>query len=110
MPEIRPLSDPEGYDFTHAWHLFVVRVDSPAIDRNTFMAKLKEKNIGTGLHFRCAHLQKYYREAFGFTPGFLPATEYNSDHICSLPLFPDMLDSDVDDVVETAKEVLAEAK
>ena len=110
VPEIRPLADPEGYDFTHAWHLFVVRVDSPAIDRNTFMARLKEKNIGTGLHFRCAHLQKYYREAFGFAPGLLPATEYNSDHICSLPLFPDMLDSDVDDVVEAVREVLAEAK
>ena len=110
VPEIRPLGDPLGYEFTHAWHLFVVRVDSPVIDRNTFMAKLKEKNIGTGLHFRCAHLQKYYREAFGFAPGFLPATEYNSDHICSLPLFPDMLDSDVDDVVCAVKEVLAEAK
>ena len=109
IPEIRPLADPEGYDFTHAWHLFVVRVDSPSIDRNTFMAKLKEKNIGTGLHFRCAHLQKYYREAFGFKPGFLPATEYNSDHICSLPLFPDMLDSDVDDVVSAIREVLAGA-
>ena len=109
IPEIRPLADPEGYDFTHAWHLFVVRVDSPLIDRNTFMAKLKEKNIGTGLHFRCAHLQKYYREAFGFKPGFLPATEYNSDHICSLPLVPDMLDSDVDDVVSAIREVLAGA-
>ena len=41
VPEIRPLGDPEGYDFTHAWHLFVVRVDTPRIDRNTFMAKLK---------------------------------------------------------------------
>ena len=108
--EIRPLADPAGYDFTHAWHLFIVRVDTPHIDRNTFMAKLKEQNIGTGLHFRCAHLQKYYRETFGFAPGYLPDTEYNSDRICSLPLFPDMLDSDVDDVVDAVKTVLAGAK
>ena len=109
IPEIRPLADPEGYDFTHAWHLFIVRVDSPVMDRNTFMAKLKEQNIGTGLHFRCAHLQKYYREAFGFKAGMLPATEYNSDHICSLPLFPDMKNTDVDDVVDAIKTVLAGA-
>ena len=109
VPEIRPLGDPEGYDFTHAWHLFVVRVDTPRIDRNTFMAKLKEQNIGTGLHFRCAHLQKYYRETYDFKPGMLPATEYNSDHICSLPLFPDMLDSDVDDVIDGIKTVIAGA-
>ena len=92
-----------------AWHLFVVRVDTPRIDRNTFMAKLKEQNIGTGLHFRCAHLQKFYREHFGFQEGVLPNTEYNSDRICSLPLFPDMLDSDVDDVICAIKTVLAGA-
>ena len=107
ISEIRPLADPEGYDFTHAWHLFIVRVDSPAIDRNTFMAKLKEQNIGTGLHFRCAHLQKYYRETYNFQPGMLPATEYNSDRICSLPLFPGMTPEDVTDVVDAIKSLLA---
>ncbi len=109
IPEIRPQADPIGYDFTHAWHLFVVRVDSPKLGRNDFMARLKELNIGTGLHFRCAHLQKYYREQMGFRPGMLPATEYNSDHICSLPLFPSMVPEDVDDVVEAIKAVLAHA-
>ena len=28
------------------------------------MSELKVRNIGTGLHFRAAHLQKYYRETF----------------------------------------------
>ncbi|MBQ9775025.1 MAG: UDP-4-amino-4-deoxy-L-arabinose aminotransferase [Lentisphaeria bacterium] len=107
IPEIRPLADPEGYDFTHAWHLFIVRVDSPKLDRNAFMNELKAENIGTGLHFRCCHLQKFYREMYGFTPGVLPATEYNSDHICSLPLFPDMTADDVQDVVDAIKKVLA---
>ncbi|MCQ2352838.1 MAG: UDP-4-amino-4-deoxy-L-arabinose aminotransferase [Victivallaceae bacterium] len=106
MPEIRPLGDP-AYDFIHAWHLFIVRVDSPKLDRNTFMAEMKARNIGTGLHFRCAHLQKYYREAYGYQPGTLPDTEYNSDHITSLPLFPDMTEDDVRDVVAAAREVLA---
>ncbi len=105
IPEIRPLGMPD-YDFVHAWHLFVVRVDSPKVDRNTFMNELKKLNIGTGLHFRCAHLQKYYREQMGYKPGLLPNTEYNSDHICSLPLFPDMTEKDVEDVVEAIKEVI----
>lgn len=107
IPEIRPLGDPSGYDFTSAWHLFVVRVDTPKIDRDTFMAELKKLNIGTGLHFRCAHLQKYYREKYGYQPGVLPNTEYNSDSICSLPLFPDMTEDDVADVVEAIRTVLA---
>jgi len=107
IPEIRPLADPAGYEFRHAWHLFIVRVDTPKIGRDAFMAELKTRNIGTGLHFRCAHLQKYYRDVMGFQAGMLPATEYNSDRICSLPLFPDMTFDDVIDVVEAIKSVLA---
>jgi UDP-4-amino-4-deoxy-L-arabinose-oxoglutarate aminotransferase len=38
----------------------------------------------------------------------LPATEYNSERICSLPLFPDMTFDDVMDVVEAIKSVLAD--
>ena len=107
VPEIRVLADPAGYDFVHAWHLFVVRVETPKITRDEFMAELKKRNIGTGLHFRCAHLQKYYRETMGFRPGMLPDTEYNSDRICSLPLFPGMTEEDVDDVVGAVKDLLA---
>ena len=106
IPEIRPLADPD-YDFRHAWHLFVVRVDSPKLTRDEFMTALKGENIGTGLHFRCVHLQHYYREVMGFRAGMLPNTEYNSDHICSLPLFPGMTPDDVHDVVAAIKRVLA---
>lgn len=107
VDELRPLADPD-YDFVHAWHLFVARVDSPAIDRNTFMAKLKELNIGSGLHFRSVHSQKYYREKYHIAPGtLLPNTDYNSDRILSLPLFPGMTEEDVNDVVEAAKTVFA---
>ncbi len=107
IDEIKPLADPSGYDFEHAWHLFIVRVVSPKLDRDSFMKALKAENIGTGLHFRCAHLQKYYREAMGCRPGMLPNTEFNSDHICSLPLFPDMTGDDVADVAAAIKKVLA---
>lgn len=107
IAEIIPLGDPE-YPFRHAHHLFVVRLDSDSagIGRDEFMAELKRRNIGTGLHFRAVHLQKYYRETMGFGRGLLSNTEWNSDRICSLPLFPDMTDADVDDVIEAIKDVL----
>ena len=107
VPELSPLADPVGYDFVHAWHLFVARVVSDRISRDAFMAKLKEKNIGTGLHFRSVHSQKYYRETYRVAPGALPNTDYNSEHICSLPLFPDMTPDDVRDTVAAAKAVFA---
>ncbi len=108
IEEIIPLMDPP-YSFRHAWHLFIVRLDIDKADftRDAFMAALQQRNIGTGLHFRAVHLQKYYTEVMSMQRGKLPHTEWNSDRICSLPLFPDMTPEDVDDVVEAIKDVLA---
>jgi len=107
IDEILPLAIPQ--DTTrHAWHLFVVRldIDRARLTRDDFMNSLKQKNIGTGLHFRAVHLQKYYTASMGMGRGMLPNTEWNSDRICSLPLFPAMTIEDVDGVVEAIKEVL----
>lgn len=105
--ELLLLSDPP-YNFKHAWHLFIVRLDTEkaGISRDEFMYELKQRNIGTGLHFRAVHLQKYYLESMGTHRGMLPNTEWNSDRICSLPLFPEMTFDDIDDVVNAIKEIL----
>jgi UDP-4-amino-4-deoxy-L-arabinose-oxoglutarate aminotransferase len=108
VDEIHPLAVP-SYDMRHAWHLFVVRLDieRAGMDRLTFMAELKKRNIGTGIHFKAVHRQKYYRDTLRLPEGALPDTEWNSERICSLPLFPDMAPEDVDSVVAAIKEVLA---
>ena len=108
VEEILPLALP-SYPMRHAWHLFVVRLDTEraGLDRQTLMAELKERNIGTGIHFKAVHMQKYYRETMQLPPGALPATEWNSERLFSLPLFPDMTPEDVDSVVVAIKEVLA---
>ena len=101
----QPLSLP-AWPHVHAWHLFIIRVDEQrcGISRNALMEALKERGIGTGLHFRAAHTQKYYRERFPTLS--LPNTEWNSERICSLPLFPDMTTADADRVI-TALQQLA---
>jgi UDP-4-amino-4-deoxy-L-arabinose-oxoglutarate aminotransferase len=107
IPEILPLADP-AYPIRHAWHLFIIRLDTDraGISRDDFMRELKQRNIGTGLHFKAVHVQKYYVEKMGMRRGMLPNTEWNSDRICSLPLFPDMTRRDADDVIAAIKEVL----
>jgi UDP-4-amino-4-deoxy-L-arabinose-oxoglutarate aminotransferase len=107
IEEIQPLAVP-NYSHKHSWHLFVVRLDTDKVSmsRNDFMEELKKRNIGTGLHFRAVHQQKYYRETMRIPSGMLPETEWNSERICSLPLFPEMTHEDVDDVVDTIKDIL----
>ncbi|RMD78255.1 MAG: UDP-4-amino-4-deoxy-L-arabinose--oxoglutarate aminotransferase, partial [Lentisphaerae bacterium] len=106
VPELIPLEEPQWTSF-HTCHLMIVRVDSSRCSRDRFMAELKERyGIGSGIHFRAIHKQKYYREHAWFKDLHLPNTEWNSDRICSLPLFPDMSEDDVKRVVESSKKVL----
>lgn len=94
----KPLAQPR-WPHRHAWHLFIIRVDETTcgISRDGLMQALKAQDIGTGLHFRAAHTHRYYRERYPQLS--LPATEWNSERICSIPLFPDMTDSDVERVI-----------
>lgn len=107
VEEITPLAA-TPWTSRHAWHLFIIRLDTKkaAMSRDRFMQELNKLNIGTGLHFRAVHEQNYYRRTVNLPPGSLPATEWNSQRICSLPLFPAMTLSDVEDVVTAIKEVL----
>ncbi|MCC3717802.1 UDP-4-amino-4-deoxy-L-arabinose aminotransferase [Rouxiella badensis] len=100
-----PMQVPE-YPHLHTWHLFMIRVDEMrcGISRDRLMEKLKEVGIGTGLHFRAAHTQKYYRERYPDLS--LPNSEWNTARLCSLPMFPDMQDSDVDRVVDALKSLV----
>ncbi len=97
------------YPIKHCWHLFIVRVDieRAGMSRDAFMQALKQRGIGTGLHFRAAHTQKYYRERDNAAALVLPDTEWSSERICSLPLFPDMTDDDVRRVVNSIRDVLS---
>lgn len=99
-----PLAQPE-WSHQHAWHLFILRADEATcgLSRDALMETLKKQEIGTGLHFRAAHTHKYYRERYPQLS--LPNTEWNSDRICSIPLFPDMRDEDVSRVIGALRHI-----
>jgi dTDP-4-amino-4,6-dideoxygalactose transaminase len=85
----------------HAWHLYtpLINPEAAGMNRDAFMQRMKERSIGTGLHYRAVHLYPYYREHYGFKPGDFPHAESIGDRIVSLPLFPTMTDADQDRVV-----------
>lgn len=100
------------YEHLHAWHLLIVRVDIDrfGISRDRFMEELKLRGIGTGLHFRAVHTHRYYRDRPDRDYSHLKNTNWNSDRIITLPLFPDMLESDVDRVVSAVEDLIAGSK
>jgi len=90
------------YDHLHSWHIYtpLINEDIAGMDRNEFMQAMKERNIGTGLHYRAVHLYPYYRQAFGYKLGDFPHAEDVCERIVSLPLFPGMTDAEHDRVLD----------
>ena len=88
-------------DRIHSWHLFPVRLqlEKLAIDRNSFIAELKEAGVGCSVHWRPLHLHPYYAETFGWRAEDLPTASEVWQRIISLPLFPAMTDAEHEHVV-----------
>ncbi|WP_321932322.1 DegT/DnrJ/EryC1/StrS family aminotransferase, partial [Paraburkholderia guartelaensis] len=64
-------------DFANSnWHMFQITLplDKLAIDRAGFMGELKERGIGSGVHYPAIHLFTLYRER-GFKAGMFPHAE-----------------------------------
>jgi len=101
------LPKPVPWPSRHAWHLYapLVDLDRLTIDRDRFMAELKERNIGCGLHYSAAHEFSWYREHFGWQPEDFPEAHFVSERIVSLPLFPDMTEADRGDVVQAVYDI-----
>lgn len=95
------------YDHLHAWHLYTPRIneDAAGMDRGEFMQRMKDNNIGTGLHYRAVHLYPFYRQAFGFKLGDFPHAEDVCERIVSLPLFPSMTDAEHDRVLDVMYDI-----
>lgn len=98
---------PDKPDCRHAWHLYVVRLNLQRleIDRAAFVRELKEKGIGTSVHFIPIPLHRYFRG--------LPLSQYSCpralelySRIVSLPLYPAMSDEQVQYVADSVKQVL----
>lgn len=100
-PELTLPGTPD-FSHRHAWHLYTPLINEAEalMNRDEFMLKMKEKNIGTGLHYRAVHLYPYYREQFGFSEGDFPNAEAAGNRIVSLPLFPTMTDAQQDRVLD----------
>jgi UDP-4-amino-4-deoxy-L-arabinose-oxoglutarate aminotransferase len=87
-----------------------VRVTERAgMTRDAFIAALRERNVGTGIHFKAVHQQPYYAAKYPGLEADLPEATWTSERICSLPLFPAMTEDDVAYVVAAVKDVLARA-
>jgi dTDP-4-amino-4,6-dideoxygalactose transaminase len=102
--ETPPPAEPQT---RHARHLYQVLVQpSAALSRDELLDGLTARNIGVGVHYRGVHLHPYYRDKYVLAPGDFPVARSISDRTLSLPLGPNVTDTDQDDVVAALAELL----
>ena len=99
LPEERP-------GCTSAWHLYVVRLNPESLtaSRAQVFAALRAENIGVNVHYIPIPWMTHYSN-LGYSRGQWPVAETEYERLLSLPMFPDMTDQDVADVVEAMNKI-----
>ena len=89
-----PPAPPDG--FTHAYHLFPIRV----ADRRRVYDELRAAGIGVQVHY------VPIPRLFGYDMAAYPNTAAAYEQLLSLPLFPDLTEAEQDTVVEALGAIL----
>jgi len=123
IPPIPSSGQSPETDTVHVWHQYTIRVladqlpqeqttinADPSVGnaRDAVISKLAERGIGTMCYYPVPlHLQSAFSH-FGYKVGDFPITERVSNQVVSLPMYPELTNSEIDSVVEALQEVLAE--
>ncbi len=84
----------------HVYHLYVVR--SPR--RDALQSHLKARGVGTQIHYPIpVHLQEAYAD-LGLGPGSFPIAEQAAREVLSIPIFPELADHEVQDVIAVIRD------
>ncbi len=102
-PERLPPRDNPG----HSWNMFTVLLPLAGlgITRKAFMDAMQKEGIGTGVSYEAIHLTTLFRKK-GFREGMFPISERIGRETVTLPLFPEMRETDVERVCESMRRVL----
>lgn len=94
-----------------SWHLFPIRLNLSklSVDRDQIMKALHAENIGVQVHYVPVYWHPYY-ESQGYKKGLCPVAEAEFARELSIPIFPQMTDSDQDDVLRGLEKVLTAFK
>jgi perosamine synthetase len=96
-------------DAVHAYHRYVVRLDLKQLqaDRADIFTGLRSEGIGVNVHYIPVHLHPFYRKRFGTGPGLCPEAEAAYEQIISLPIYSNMSDASVDEVIKAVHKILS---
>lgn len=100
-----------GDNCDSAWHLYVLRLnlEEISITRSEMIDKLRERGVGTSVHFIPLHMHPYYRNAYGYLAEDFPVASKQYQRYISLPIFPGMTSTQVNYVIGNVLEIVRAA-
>ncbi len=107
LPIILPPETPKH--IKHAYHLFAFQIDTKhlKIKRDEFLVKMKNNNIGTGVHYLSLADHKYYQDALKLDLKKYRESINFGRNTVSLPLSSSLTDNQVDRIIDTSLSVLS---
>ena len=88
----------------HAYHLYTIRMEHGAVERDTFLRRMAAAGIGVGVHYLSIPEHPYYQETFGWSPEDYPVAAAAGRSIVSLPLSSKLTDHEVERVKRAVRE------
>ena len=103
---------PQKDDCQHSWHLYMLRLnlEKLEISRDQFIMELKDKGIGTSVHFIPIPLHPFFAPLACRPENKCPQALALYPRLISLPIYPGMTESQIKYVVETAKDIARKAR
>ena len=94
----------------HAYHLYVVRLNSENLikNRENIFSSLKRAGIGVNVHYIPVHYHLFYKKKFNTRKGLCPVAEKVYETILTIPLFSQMEEEEINQVCSTIKKVINE--
>jgi dTDP-4-amino-4,6-dideoxygalactose transaminase len=87
----------------HVYHIYAIRVSN----RDEAIKCLADQGIATGIHYPVpVHLQEAY-QSLGYKRGSFPVSERSAAEFLSLPMYPELTQSQIEQVIEGVKEAVA---
>ena len=90
----------------HAYHLFVIGVQTGVEARRRLYDGLRERGIFCQVHYMPVYLHPWYARTYGYREGLCPEAERYYSRCLSLPCFPALRDDEQEFVVDAVREVL----
>jgi dTDP-4-amino-4,6-dideoxygalactose transaminase len=88
-------------DSHHIFNYYTVRLESQEIKRDALRAHLNEKGIATAVYYPLSlHLQDIYK-SLGYRYGSLPESEKAQGQVLSLPMYPELTENKIEQIVKT---------